>query len=289
MSWKGIFKMANFTNRATLSYTGGIVNSNTVTGTFLESLSISKTAITREYSEGSSVSYVVSIVNTGATTINGLTFTDDLGAYTYEGVTLYPLTVAEGALLYYVNGVLQPTYEATFNPTLTVNNITVPAGGNVTLVYDATVNETAPLEAQSSITNTATLRGIAEPISDSEVITVINEPVLSVRKELSPTVVPENGEITYTITVINQGNTAAVATDNLVITDVFDPVLDITSVTLNGTALTEGVDYTYNPVTGEFATTQSLVTVPAAQYTRNPDGTYTITPSEAVLVINGTI
>ena len=38
--------MATFTNRATLSYNGRTTDSNTVVGTFLETLSVTKTART---------------------------------------------------------------------------------------------------------------------------------------------------------------------------------------------------------------------------------------------------
>ena len=281
--------MASFTNRATLSFNGGAINSNIVTGTFLESLSISKTALLDEYSVGSTVTYVISLVNTGATCSSGLSVSDNLGAYIYEGATLYPLTYVEDSLLYYVNGVLQPTPEIVSNPTLTVSNISVPSQGNAIIVYEAIVNDTAPLEADSSITNTATLTGGAEPISADETITTIDEPILTIRKALDPIVVSESGAITYTITVLNSGNTDAVATDNLVISDTFDPILNISSVTLNGVPLVPNTDYTYNEATGDFATVQSVVTVPRATFTRNPDGTYSVTPSESVLVITGTI
>lgn len=44
--------MAIFTNRATLSYSGGTVNSNTVTGELLEVLSVTKDAVSDVYSDG---------------------------------------------------------------------------------------------------------------------------------------------------------------------------------------------------------------------------------------------
>ena len=42
--------MATFTNFATLSYNGGTTNSNTVVGELLETLSITKSAVTNDYS-----------------------------------------------------------------------------------------------------------------------------------------------------------------------------------------------------------------------------------------------
>lgn len=113
--------------------------------------------------------------------------------------------------------------------------------------------------------------------------------MLSITKALSPTSVGENGEITYTLTIQNSGNTPAVATDNLVVSDIFDPVLDISSVTLNGTPLVQGTDYTYNEASGEFATNIGVITLPEATYTPLPDGSYSITPATATLVIVGTI
>jgi len=62
------------------------------------------------------------------------------------------------------------------------------------------------------------------------------------------------------------------------------------SVTLDGVALTEGVDYTYNEQTGEFATVQSRITVPAATFTTDPvTGQTVITPGTAVLRVTGTV
>lgn len=287
---KGDNSMATFTNKATLSFTGGSVDSNTVTGTFLESLSMTKTALYDEYSEGSRLTYVISIINSGSTSFTGLTLSDDLGAYTFDSQQLVPLTYADGSILYYINGILQNPPAVTPSP-FSISGISVPAGANVTIVYAVNTNEFAPPEAGGSITNTATLTGagLAEPVTAIETVFAANSPALSITKALSPTTVPENGTVTYTLTIENNGNTDANATDNLVVTDVFDPALSNVTVTLDGTLLTEGVDYTYDELTGLFATTQSRITVPAATYTRQPDGSYVKTPGEAVLVITGNI
>ena len=101
--------MATFTNRATLSYNGRTVDSNTVTGTFLQTLSIIKTALSDTYTAGDTVTYAVALVNAGATPLTGLVLTDNLGAFNFGGTTLYPLSFVPGAILYYVDGVLQPT------------------------------------------------------------------------------------------------------------------------------------------------------------------------------------
>ena len=74
--------MATFTNQATLSYNGIFTNSNTVTGELLETLTASKTAVRAQYSPGDDLTYVITLVNSGATALNELTVSDNLGAYT---------------------------------------------------------------------------------------------------------------------------------------------------------------------------------------------------------------
>lgn len=283
--------MATFTNRATLSYNGRTVDSNTVTGTFLQTLTVTKTPLTGTYTAGDTLTYTVSLVNSGATPLTGLTLTDNLGAFDYGGTTLYPLSVVPGAILYYVDGVLQPTPTVASTQPLVLQGITVPAGGDAVVVYQVVVTDAAPLNLDAEITNTATVSGggLIDPLSDDATVTVENAPFLTINKALSPVAVPENGTLTYTFIIQNYGNTAAVATDDVIVSDTFDPVLEILSVTLDGTVLTEGVGYTYNAVSGAFATTAGTITVPAATFTRAPDGTVLVTPGEATLVVVGTI
>lgn len=283
--------MATFTNKATLSFNGGSVDSNTVTGTFLETLSVTKTALTEEYTLGSRITYVISLVNSGSTPFVGLTLTDDLGGYPFGGATVYPLDYEEGSLVYFVDGIQQPTPAVLSEQPLTLGGIAVPAGGNAILVYVTEINAYAPLDAAGTVVNTVTVSGggLPEDLVASETVETSDTPVLSITKTLSPTSVPENGTVTYGFLVENRGNTDAVATDNLVISDVFDPILDITSVTLNGLLLTEGTDYTYDETTGAFATLPGVITVPAATFTQGADGVYTVDPGEAVLTVVGTI
>ena len=98
-----------------------------------------------------------------------------------------------------------------------------------------------------------------------------------------------DGALTYTFLLENRGNTPAVTTDDLVVSDLFDPILTITAVTLNGTPLVEGTDYNYDPVTGSFATVPGVITLPAATAVQNPDGSYTVTPGSATLTVSGSI
>jgi uncharacterized repeat protein (TIGR01451 family) len=283
--------MATFTNRATLSYGGRTVDSNTVTGTFLQTLSIIKTALSGTYAAGDTVTYVVTLSNAGATPLNGLTLTDNLGAFDFNGTTLYPLAPVAGAILYYVDGVLQPALTPVQTQPLVLQGITVPAGGNAIIVYETEVTDVAALDVDAGITNTATVSGggLLEPLSDGATVTTADAPLLTITKALSPVAVPENGTLTYTFVIQNFGNTAAVATDDVVVTDNFDPILENLTVTLDGTVLAEGTGYTYNAATGAFSSAPSVITVPAATFVRNADGTIAVTPGEAVLTVSGTI
>ena len=284
--------MAIFTNQATLSYNNTTTTSNIVTGEIIEVLSAEKNAVDDEYRFGDTVTYVVSIVNTGTAAFNNLTITDDLGAYTASGVTRTPLTYVEDSLAYYANGVLQAGATAIAGPPLVISGINVPAGGNAIVIYNARVNEFAPLASGSTIVNEATISGtgLTTPITVSDTITIANAAQLSITKSLTPETVAENGQLTYTFTIQNTGNTPAVATDNVAVTDLFNPILENITVALNGTVLTEGPEYVYDETTGLFQTVASVITVPAATYTQDPvSGQWTIVPGVTVLTVTGTV
>ena len=283
--------MASFTNFATLSYNGGTTNSNIVTGEILEALTAVKTAVSANYSAGDRITYALSLVNTGTAAVTDYTVTDNLGGYTVGANTVYPLAYNAGTVRYYINGVLQAAPTVTAGPPLTVTGLTVPAGGSAVLIYETTATPVAPLATGSSITNTATITGggLTNPITAQATVETANSAELSISKALSPTTVTENGQITYTFVISNTGNTEATATGNVVVTDTFDPILRNIAVTYNGTAWTEGTNYTYNAATGVFTTLAGQITVPAATFTQNTDGTFTVTPGTATLVITGTV
>ena len=112
---------------------------------------------------------------------------------------------------------------------------------------------------------------------------------MTISKALSPAVVTGNGPLTYTFTIRNTGNTALTGQEGAVITDTFDPILNITGVTFNGTAWTSPEDYTYDAATGAFATVAGKLTVPEATFTQNADGSWTVTPGQSVLTVTGTV
>lgn len=283
--------MATFNNTATLFYNDNSVNSNIVTGELREVLSAAKSAITDNYGAGETITYVVNLTNTGSVAFSNLTVSDNLGEYAFGEDELYPLTYVTGSAALYVNGVKQAAPTVTAGPPLTFGGIGVPANGNTLLIYQATVNSYAPLELEAEITNTVTVSGdgLASDITASETVSVRTEAVLTITKAINPTVVTENGQLTYTFTIQNIGNTEAAVGDNVTVTDTFNPILNAITVTYNGEVWTEGTDYTYNSATGVFSTIPGRITVPAASYTQNTDGTRTTTPGTSVLTVTGTI
>lgn len=243
--------MATFYNQATLSYNGNTTTSNITTGEIVEILTAAKTAVTDTYRANGRITYIVSIVNSGAEDFTGLTVTDNLGAYTYNTVTLRPLEYVEGLVKYFVNGVLSASPVITATSPLTITGITVPANGSAILVYEADVNEFAPLDTDAVITNTATITGagLTSPITAVETVRAENNAFLTISKSLTPSTVTENG-----------------------------------------TTWVEGVNYTYNETTGEFASIGGQITVPAAAFTRDTTtSALIVNPGVSTLTVTGTI
>ena len=284
--------MAVFFNQATLTYNDNTTNSNIVTGEILEVLSATKTAVKDEYSANDAVTYLINIVNSGTAPVSSIAISDDLGAYEFDAQTLTPLTYEEGSVRYFVNGILQTAPIVTAGPPLEISGLTIPAGGNALVVYQARTNEFAPADTDGSITNTATITGatISTPIAVSSTVSALNEAQLTISKAITPSTVVENGQITYTFVIQNTGNTPAVATDNVTVTDTFNPILSDISVSYNSTTWTQGTNYTYNEATGEFVTIPGQITVPAATYTQDPEtGVITVTPGTVTLTVTGTV
>ena len=284
--------MAIFSNQATLVYNGNTTNSNIAYGEILDVLAATKTAIEGTYTPGDLVTYVVTLRNTGNTTLNGLTVTDDLGAYQLSGATVYPLTYEAGSAALFVDGVPQAAPAVTAGPPLVVSGISIPGGSDAVLVYQARANNFANPAEGGTIVNTVTVtgNGLNAPATATETVTAAAAPVLTISKSINPTQVVDNDRVTYTFVIQNSGNQAVVATDNAAITDVFDPILTDLTVTYNGVAWTEGVQYNYDTTTGLFTTLPDSITVPAATYTQDPvTGAYSVTPGIATLVVTGTI
>ena len=284
--------MAIFTNQATLTYNGSSTNSNIAYGEILDVLVATKTAVEGSYTPGQLVTYVVTLRNTGNVPLTGLVVTDNLGGYDFNGTTVYPLTYEDGSVALFTNGVPQAAPTVTAGPPLVFSNITVPAGGDTVIVYQAQANAFANPAVGGSIDNTVTVTGdgLSAPITATETVVANAAPLLTISKSITPSQVVDNDRVTYTFVIQNSGNQAVVATDDAAITDTFDPILTALTVTFDGAAWTQGVQYNYNEATGLFATVPGQILVPAATYVQDPvTGVYTATPGIATLVVTGTI
>ena len=284
--------MAIFSNQATLTYNGNTTNSNVAYGEILDVLAATKTSVEGTYTPGQIVTYVVTLRNTGNAALTGLTVTDDLGGYDFNGTTVYPLTYETGSIAMFTNGVPQAAPAVVAGPPLVISGITVPAGGDVVLVYQAQANTYADPAVGGTIDNTVTVTGdgLSAPVTATETVTADTVPALTISKSITPSQVVDNDRVTYTFVIQNSGNQAVIATDNAAITDTFDPILTALSVTFDGATWTQGVEYNYNEATGLFATVPGQILVPAATYTQDPvTGAYTATPGIATLVVTGTI
>ena len=159
------------------------------------------------------------------------------------------------------------------------------------IIYEAMVNQYAPLDAGSSITNNANISGGGiTPVTVDEIVRAQTAPLLTITKSISPVPVTENGTITYTFLIQNGGSADADAASGVTVSDNFDPVLTNLTATYNGTPLVPGTDYTYNETSGEFVTTAGRITVPAAVFTQDATtGIWAINPGVGTLVVTGTI
>jgi uncharacterized repeat protein (TIGR01451 family) len=286
--------LATFYNQATLKFGGRVTNSNITEGEIVSGLTLTKTPVNTSYGVGDGIVYAITLSNADTIAKTNLTITDDLGAYSLPGgmEQLVPLTYVEGSILYYQNGVLQTSPTVQADNTLVISGIEVPAGGNVIILYEVIANEFAPVSQGSQIYNAVTVsgEGLCENLSANAEIGTRDEPNLSIAKAATPDTVTCGEQITYTFIIQNSGNTEVVATDNLLVSDLFNPVLSNITVALNGTSLVEGIGYTYDEGSGQFTTIGGAIPVPAATYTRDPiTGVLASTPGVAILTVTGTI
>lgn len=284
--------MPIFSNQAKLTYDGFATHSNFVTGEILSVLSASKNAVGTSYRFGDRITYIVRITNSGTTALSGISVSDNLGAYCFGKETLVPLDLAEGSLLYYIDGIPQASPDITAGPPFVISGVHIPAGSTALLIYEAIVNAFAPVGTGGCITNVATVSGgcLAAPLEAKETVTAAGSASLIISKSLCPAAVTECGRLTYTFVIQNIGTSEATAEDAAVITDTFDPILSDVSVTYNGTAWSAPENYTYDEASGLFTTVPGQITVPAATFARDATtGKYVMTPGVATVQVSGTV
>ena len=81
----------------------------------------------------------------------------------------------------------------------------------------------------------------------------------------------------------------AVAADNVVLSDNFNPILSDIVVEYNGNVV-DPSNYSYDAATGQFSTVPGFITVPAATYVQDgATGVWTTIPGEVTLSVTGTV
>ena len=259
-------------------------------------LAASKTALSDTYTSGDRITYIFSIVNSGTTAFSDLTVTDNLGAYSFttdtpETITLYPLTYIPNSMQLLINGTLQPAPTVTAADGITITGVSIPSGGNAAFIYQADINDYAPLAATGNVINTVRVTGaqLAAPLTATHTISTATEPNQTIVKGICPAQIAENGRITYTFSIQNYGNTATTDDDLVQIRDTFTPILSDISVTYNGTVLPTS-NYSYDQATGVFSTNAGVINIPAATYVQSQTtGAYTLTPGTATVTVTGNI
>ncbi|MBE6992538.1 MAG: DUF11 domain-containing protein [Ruminococcaceae bacterium] len=286
--------MPAFENQATMSYNDTIINSNTTIGQIFQTPQVTKNAVSGTYTPVEIVTYVISIINPGNSDLEDISVSDNLGLYTFEEETYVPLSYVDGSARLYINGVLQEALEVNAGTELVFSQINIPANENALLIYEAVANQFASPEAGSSITNEVSISGIDSECFDDvvadETIQVEERPELIITKFVDPNCVSEGDTLTYTFVIQNTGNSPADETENIIVTDTFDPALNDITVTFNDEEWSEPENYTYSEATGEFATVEGQITVPAATFTRDEEtGAWITTPGVSILTISGTV
>ena len=271
--------MAQITNQANLTFNygsaTGSATSNIATATLLDPLSAEKTSVGDTYRANDTITYVISVRNNGNATVNGITVTDNLGAYSIGAQTVTPLVYQAPAALY-IDGV----------------SFVIPSlasDANALIVYRASVNDFAPLTQGGTITNTATVSTApgGSFISVSDTVTAEAYADITIRKEMSPDPVSDGDLLTYTFTITNTGNTEATG---VVLTDAFNPAPSMITVSVGGETV-PATDYSYENGLLILPTGDNFpITVPAATVTQDPaTGNVTVTPGTLIITVVGTI
>ncbi len=283
-------------NQAELSYEGTTVHSNIVSSELLDALSAEKAVIKTEYARDDKLTFIITLKNKTFKDIDHISITENLGAYYFSGlsglasITVYPLTYVENTLLYYKNGSLQSTPSFSGTAPMNIEDISVPAGGDATIIYEASTNSWTPLKVGSSVNNMSKISctSVSEPILLSATAIPLSKVELFITKTASPDIVMQTGKITYSFLIENRGNIEA--KDTVVISDKFNPIIDDLYVTINKTHVTGAEYYSYDTTTGIFTTTGKDITVPPATYTTDSaTGKIKLTPGTVLVRVTGTL
>lgn len=122
-------------------------------------LSATRITLGGAFGQGERLTHLISIVNSGSEQYTGLCVEDGLGFCGADGQKTYLRSYVAGTAEYYVNGVLQASPAVTDGPPLAVLGLTVPAGGNVTVVYQTEINGSPQVPAAAKADDEVRMSG----------------------------------------------------------------------------------------------------------------------------------
>ena len=182
-------------------------------------ITVVKSSVKSSYKAGDSISYTITVTNTGSKTAKNVIVTDTLPT---SGLTNIGYTASE--VKSYSNGVIE------FNP------FDLAVGATKTFTITAKIVD--DIEDGTSIRNAVVAKGgNTDEVTDSETDEIVNDPNITITKSNTPnkdTKVKAEDEITYTIRVENTGNGVA---NNVKVSDVIptNTTLVAGSISVSGT------------------------------------------------------
>ncbi len=281
------------TNTAVMRYKNRNIASNMVTSETNGSFTVVKTALTPSYWRESEVLFRIEITNNTGADLNGVLAFDTLGLYGYgePQTAYYPLNYINGSITQTVNGQsLPPPSVDTSGVIMVIRGISIPSAASAVITYRAEITVYAPLSAGSVITNDVSVATTTLPFiyaKSQATLNVKNTTSLNIIKTACPETVAGSEAIDFSFYILNSGNMPAGQGDNTVIADTFTPPIQNISVELNAQPLIYGTDYTYDPTSGNFATTSGVITVLQAEFTQNTQAIVVATPGVSVLTVSG--
>ena len=141
---------------------------------------------------GGTITYIVTLQNTGIAAINNVAFND---------------VVPNGTT--YINGSLNvDTVFTGTDPQSGLTITTIAANQTVTITWKVQVGNTLPIPNPIPNVGIVTIPGLP-PVNTNQVTTQVNNATLSVIKSVDKTQAVVGDTVSYTITVVNNGNTVA--------------------------------------------------------------------------------
>ena len=283
------------TNQATLTFdygsSTGEALSNIAVATFQSPIIVSKLSLENTYRSKDEITYTIALTNSSTSALTNIQVFDNLGTYTTStSVVTTPLTYI-GDALFYINGL----YISKIAPNVGSNGITftipaLPELANAIIIYKAKVNEYALLMPQSVITSTITTTAaeVKKPFISTNEIVVEDYAAVSIIKNMYPNPVIYGGIYTYVFTIYNYGNIPA---HNVVLTDIFSPILNNLIVTVNGVlVLSKDYNYAGGVIILPSSTSIYSITIPEATYTQDSiTGVIIINPGMVNIKVSGTV